>query len=177
MPINVRSKRKPVVMNNTFASVNPVMPVLRGEDDSDVCQLLADTHDAFRVVKHPEQALSIFVSVRILLGLLPQFLGNFLVDLAANRPTAVFSNVPGPRTTQYLGGTQALQWASFTVPSRCSIGLGISALSYDGHVRMGAITDTAVSSNPERIVQNFAAAFERIRAAVEIADGENIDIV
>jgi len=48
----------------------------------------------------------------------------------------------------------------FWVPQSANIGLGVSILSFDGHLQFGVITDAALVPDPQAIIDRFRSEFE-----------------
>jgi hypothetical protein len=84
-----------------------------------------------------------------------------LLNLFGRKTTAVMTNVPGPRETLHLCGSQVTQ-CMFWVPQTGDVGLGVSILSYGGGVQFGVITDTQLCPEPQRIIDAFAPEFEAL---------------
>jgi hypothetical protein len=79
----------------------------------------------------------------------------------ARNATAVMTNVPGPQAPLYLAGGR-IERFMFWVPQSGNIGMGVSILSYDGHVQFGLITDRGFCPDPEKIIARFAPEFEKL---------------
>ena len=94
-------------------------------------------------------------------GLLPRQMQKQVLDLFSSKASAVMTNVPGPQQPLYMAGRQLLQ-QMFWVPQSGDIGMGISILSYNGQVQFGLITDKKFVAEPSRIVDRFAAEFEKL---------------
>ncbi|CAH2256670.1 jg19629 [Pararge aegeria aegeria] len=67
----------------------------------------------------------------------------------SNQATMVFSNLPGPKVLRICGGD--LKSLVFFVPNKGNTGLGITALCYDGVLRLGAMADSALVSSPDEL--------------------------
>ena len=99
----------------------------------------------------------------------PKGLVRLLSALLGRRASLVFSNVVGPTGPVRLAGI-AVRDLSFLVPQVSSIGLGVSALSYAGQVRVGFSADAAtvpdldalVAAFTERVRQLLASAAQRL---------------
>ena len=74
----------------------------------------------------------------------------------------MFTNVPGPRRQLGFAG-HPIRDIYFWVPQAGRVGLGVSILSYDGHVRMGVGTDAGLVPDPQRIIDGFHAELEALR--------------
>ena len=84
-----------------------------------------------------------------LAGICPKPVQEQMLDLLANKATAVMTNVPGPQQPLYLAGAR-LESIMFWVPQSGDIGMGVSILSYNGRVQFGLITDAGSSRTPKR---------------------------
>ncbi len=76
-------------------------------------------------------------------GYLPALWQQPLVQLMSHRASVVVSNVPGTEGFRYLAGCRVRDQV-FWVPQAGSLGLGISIISYAGHVRFGVLADNAL---------------------------------
>ena len=86
---------------------------------------------------------------------------DVLLNLFAQKTTAVLTNVPGPREKlKFLGATlnQDLVW----VPQYGTVGLGISILSYGGGVQFGIISDAGLCPQPQKIIDKFEPEFAKL---------------
>jgi hypothetical protein len=92
---------------------------------------------------------------------LPVAFHRLVVRIFETKATAVFTNVPGPRTTLYFEG-RAIRDIFFWVPQAARLGLGVSILSYDGRVRMGVGTDAGLVPRPELIVAGVRAELDAL---------------
>jgi len=50
----------------------------------------------------------------------------------------------------------------FWVPQTGSIGIGISILSYNGHVHFGLIADAKLIPDPDAVIRRFGPEFEKL---------------
>ncbi|HJW30477.1 MAG TPA: WS/DGAT domain-containing protein, partial [Saprospiraceae bacterium] len=73
----------------------------------------------------------------------------------------VMTNVPGSPEPLYLAGSQITEWM-FWVPQSGSVGMGVSIITYGGHVHFGLITDRKRVSDPEMIIRRFGDEFEKL---------------
>ena len=58
----------------------------------------------------------------------------------------------------------------FWVPQSGRLGMGVSILSYAGHVRLGLITDEGLVPDPETIIAGFHAEFDELLAFARRAE-------
>lgn len=97
----------------------------------------------------------------------PRALLRVLSGLLGRRASLVFSNVVGPTAPVRLGGV-GVRDLSFLVPQISDIGLGVSALSYAGQVRVGFSADAAVVPDLDALVAAFT---DRVRQLLDDAGG------
>jgi hypothetical protein len=84
-----------------------------------------------------------------------------VLDLLANKATAVMTNLPGPQKQLYMAGAR-LRQIMFWVPQSGDIGMGVSILSYNGGVQFGLITDAGRVPDPENVIAHFRPEFDRL---------------
>ena len=82
-----------------------------------------------------------------------------------SKATAVATNVPGPQEPLYLAGGR-ISRLIFWVPQSGDIGLGISILSYAGHVQFGLIADQKRVPDPDQVTARFREEFEKLVLSV-----------
>jgi len=99
------------------------------------------------------------------MGFLPGTVQREVLDLLANKATAVMTNVPGPQQPLYLAGRR-IEEIMFWVPQSGNIGMGVSILSYNGGVQFGLITDARLVPDPERVIARFRTEFEKLLLAL-----------
>lgn len=131
------------------------------------------TRQRMETLKDSYQAALTF-SILGVVGTVPKFLQQKVLDLLANKATAVMTNVPGPQQARYLAGSRIAQ-QMFWVPQSGDIGMGLSILSYDGKVQLGLITDQGMVPDPEKIVERFAVEFEKLLWLVLMEPWERLD--
>ena len=101
------------------------------------------------------------------MGRAPKLVQDQLFDLLLSRASAVMTNVPGPQHELKLAGAPIRQ-IIFWVPQSGSIGMGVSILTYNGHVQFGLITDAALVPDPEDVMYaRFHAAHLKTVAGTE----------
>jgi diacylglycerol O-acyltransferase / wax synthase len=154
IPVNLRPPGSERDLGNWFGLVAVELPVG-----------VADPMARLREVGRRMAALKKSYEPRVTLGLIsalgsaPKVLQDKLFDLLLSRMTAVITNVPGPQKPLYMAGSRWRQ-AMFWVPQSANIGLGVSILSFDGHLQFGVITDAALVPDPQAIVDRFRSEFE-----------------
>ena len=113
------------------------------------------------------QALKGSYQPLIVLGLLhtvgygPKILQEQITTLLSQNASAVMTNVPGPQHPVYFAGKR-IEELNFWVPQSGGIGMGVSILSYNGHIQFGVITDTGLVPDPDRIVASFREEFDKL---------------
>lgn len=156
VPVNLRSGESNTELGNHFGLVALELPV---GIENPLARLFA-TKARMEALKCGYQA-QVTYGLLGLVGMAPKFLQQQVLDLVASKATAVMTNVPGPQAPRYLAGVK-LKQQMFWVPQTSNIGIGVSILSYDGAVQFGLITDKGLVDDPERIVERFAAEFEKL---------------
>ena len=156
VPVNLRPRGHEHKLGNRFGLVALTLPV--GIENPFV--RLYEVKRRMDDLKNSYQAV---LSMGILgaVGLLPRQMQKQVLDLFSSKASAVMTNVPGPQQPLYMAGRQLLQ-QMFWVPQSGDIGMGISILSYNGNVQFGLITDKKFVAEPSRIVDRFAAEFEKL---------------
>jgi hypothetical protein len=100
-----------------------------------------------------------------LAGMVPKVLQEQMLDVLANKATAVMTNVPGPQQPLFMAGGH-LDQIMFWVPQSGDIGMGVSILSFNGAVQFGLITDAGRVPDPEHVIAEFRPEFERLLMTV-----------
>jgi len=154
VPVNLRAPGTAYRLGNEFGLVFVDLPLS-----------IANPIERLHAVRANMRALKGSMQPVLALGLLaamgagPRPLQDALLQALARNATAVMTNVPGPQKRLYLAGS-AIDSLMFWVPQAGNIAVGASIISYDGKVQFGVMTDRAVSSRPQAIVDGFARAFE-----------------
>ena len=102
-------------------------------------------------------------------GMAPKALQQEVLDLLANRASAVLTNVPGPQLPLHMAGAR-LKEIVFWVPQSGRIGMGISVLSYDAGLQFGIVTDSHLIGDPDNIAQRFSRQFEQLLWVTLLSD-------
>jgi WS/DGAT/MGAT family acyltransferase len=162
VPINLRGADEPFTLGNKFGLVFVDMAVgLRNP-----LQRLYAMHETMASLKGSLQP-PMTLMVLGLLGLLPAAVQAPAVEMFSRKGTAVVSNVPGPQAPLYLCG-QRISEMYFWVPQSGTMGLGVSILTYAGHVYFGMISDRKIVEDPGEVVSRFAPQFEQLLLAVTV---------
>lgn len=169
VPVNLRGPKDEGTLGNRFGLVALELPV---GVENPLARLYA-TRERMEKLKGSYQA-ALTLTILGAVGMAPKFVQQQILDLLANKATAVMTNVPGPQKSLYLAGAR-LRQPLFWVPQSGDIGMGVSILSYDGKVQFGIITDRNLVPDPERIVERFAREFEKLLLLVLMEPWERLD--
>jgi WS/DGAT/MGAT family acyltransferase len=156
VPVNLRPLEHARKLGNHFGLVFLDLPV--GEPNP--IRRLERISASMAEIKRSRQAIMTF-GVLGALGMGPQVLQRPALDLFSKKATAVVTNVPGPAQPLYLAGCRISE-QMFWVPQSGTIGMGISILSYDGHVYFGLIVDAKLVPRPDEIIRRFRPEFEKL---------------
>jgi hypothetical protein len=127
----------------------------------DAVERLAELRRRAQALKRSAEPVVVYAILK-LMGMMPLVMQQMVVKIFATKATAVMTNVPGPREELYLGG-RAIRELFFWVPQSGRLGLGISIISYAGHVRLGLASDAGLVPDPEVVVAGFHEEFEELR--------------
>ena len=160
VPVNLRPPTSAAPLGNRFGLVTLLLPV----GIPNPLARLYEVHARMEALKTSYQPVIAFALLG-LAGLLPRAAQQEMLDLLANKATAVMTNVPGPQAPLYLAGAHLAQ-VMFWVPQSGDIGMGVSILSYAGGVQFGLITDAGRVPDPERVIAGVRPEFERLLLTV-----------
>jgi WS/DGAT/MGAT family acyltransferase len=156
VPVNLRANETEIGLGNRFGLVTLLLPV----GIANPLARLYEVHHRMEALKGSYQALVAFALLGAA-GIAPSAVQQQVLDLLANKATAVMTNVPGPQQQLYMAGAR-LKQIMFWVPQSGDIGMGVSILSYNGGVQFGLITDAARVPDPESIIAHFRPEFDRL---------------
>lgn len=156
VPVNLRANEPDIRLGNRFGLVTLLLPV----GIANPLARLYEVHHRMEALKGSYQAVIAFALLGAA-GLAPNVLQQQVLDLLANKATAVMTNVPGPQEQLYMAGAR-LKQIMFWVPQSGDIGMGVSILSYNGGVQFGLITDAARVPDPENVIAHFRPEFDRL---------------
>jgi WS/DGAT/MGAT family acyltransferase len=168
VPVNMRSQADEGKLGNRFGLVTLLLPVYMDnpfERVFEVRRRMAELKGSYQ----PAVALGVLAAT----GLAPKFVQDIVLDILANKASAVMTNVPGPQQPLYLAGARLAQ-QMFWVPQSGDIGVGVSILSYDGKVQFGLVTDRHFVDDPDRIVARFRPEFEKLVYALLLGPWEEL---
>ncbi|MFO1427567.1 MAG: wax ester/triacylglycerol synthase family O-acyltransferase [Steroidobacteraceae bacterium] len=164
VPVNLRDPDDTAVLGNEFGLVMVALPVG-----------IADPIERVRAVR-AEFALrrlrgshSLTLGLLAALGLGPRAVQEPAIDLISSKASLVMSNVPGPRAPLHFCG-ERMTGNMFWVPQSGGIGVGVSVLTYAGHV-FGLAADAAILAELQRVVRLFASEFRRLARRVPRSGG------
>jgi WS/DGAT/MGAT family acyltransferase len=160
VPVNLRPPEAEVKLGNRFGLVTLLLPV----GTANPLGRLYEVHRRMEALKGSYQAPIAFALLG-LAGMMPKALQEQMLDVLANKATAVMTNVPGPQQRLYIAGGH-LDQIMFWVPQSGDIGMGVSILSFNGRVQFGLITDAGRVPDPENVIAHFRPEFDRLLITV-----------
>jgi WS/DGAT/MGAT family acyltransferase len=161
VPFNLRPLDEPLPaeLGNRFGLVFLGLPIAI----EDGRRRLDEVHGRMEEIKgSPEGAIA--YGMLDVMGRTPVQIERVLVDLFSTKGTAVMTNVPGPRSPVYLGGTPVrgvLVWA----PCSGGVSTSVSVFSYAGEITVGLMVDAGLVPDPDAIVIDFERELESLCAA------------
>jgi hypothetical protein len=164
VPVNLRPLEHAKKLGNHFGLVFLDLP--SGEPNP--LRRLELVKASMRELKRSRQAALTF-GLLAAVGMAPVAVQRAALELFSRKATAVATNVPGPQMPLYLAGCRVRE-LMFWVPQNGSIGMGLSILSYNGHVHFGVIADGKLVPDPEPLVQRFAHEVEKLTLAMLMED-------
>jgi diacylglycerol O-acyltransferase len=165
MPVNLRTLESALKLGNEFGIIFLSLPL----NIPDPLVRLATVKQRMDAIKNSPEAV-VFFGVLGLAGASPEQIEDQLVNIFESKATMVLTNVMGPKVPLYLAGSRIVD-AMFWVPQAGHLGLGISILSYDGHVNIGVISDAGLVPDPETIADRFEVEFEELLDASRLRTG------
>lgn len=156
VPVNLRPKGEITEFGNHFGLAFLGLPL--GIEDP-VARVL-EVHERMGALKDSGQPMVAF-GILAGMGIAPDFIREKVVEALAANASVVITNVHGADQPRYLAGTRITRHM-FWVPQSGGIGIGISILSYAGHISFGVVTDTQRVPNPAVIAEHFAAEFQAL---------------
>jgi WS/DGAT/MGAT family acyltransferase len=156
VPVNLRGPNEMGALGNKFGLVFLDLPV----SIVDQRRRLDAVRFRMEALKgSPEAPVSLDVLAAV--GFSAQAVQEAVVRIIGTKATAVLTNVPGPPIPLYLAG-QPISSLMFWTPQSGRLGLGISILSYAGHVTVGVATDAGLVPEPDEIVLGFYAEYDEL---------------
>lgn len=156
VPVNLRPLEHAKKLGNHFGLVFLDLPV--GEPNP--IARLQRVAASMRELKGSKQAVLAY-GLLVALGMAPTAVQGAALDLLSLKASAVATNVPGPQQPLYMAGC-AIEQMMFWVPQTGSIGIGLSILSYNGHVQFGLIADGRLVPDPHAAIRHFRSEFDKL---------------
>ncbi len=156
VPVNLRPLEHAKKLGNHFGLVFLDLPV--GEPNP--IRRLEHVAECMNQLKSSRQAIVAY-GLLAALGMAPQVVQELALELFSRKATAVATNVPGPQQPLYLAGC-TIRELMFWVPQTGSIGVGISIMSYNGHVHFGLIADAKLIPDPDAVIRRFGTEFDKL---------------
>lgn len=156
VPVNLRPLEHAKKLGNHFGLVFLDLPI--GERNP--LRRLERIAASMRELKRSKQAALTF-GLLAAVGMAPASIQRMALELFSRKATTVATNVPGPQMPLYLAGCEVKE-LMFWVPQNGTIGMGLSILSYNGHVHFGLIADGRCVADPDAIVQRFVREVEKL---------------
>lgn len=164
VPVNLRPLEHAKKLGNHFGLVFLDLPI--GEPNP--LRRVELVRASMKELKRSRQAALTF-GLLAAVGMAPVAVQRAALELFSRKATTVATNVPGPQMPLYLAGCKVRE-LMFWVPQNGTIGMGLSILSYHGHVHFGVIADGKLVPDPEPLVQRFAREVEKVMLAVMMED-------
>lgn len=162
-PFNVRPLERAHELGNSFGLAFVALPLAAETPEA----RLAEVRARMNAVKDSHEPAVVYGILQSI-GAAPRWAHEVVVDMFAQKASAVLTNVPGPtEPVHFLGiGVETLM---FWVPQAGDIGVGISILSLAGTVRVGIAADAAYVPDPGRLAEAFVDEFARLAEAYGVA--------
>jgi diacylglycerol O-acyltransferase len=159
VPYNLRGPDEPLPreLGNRFGLVYLTLPV----GITDPAERLAEVHRRMDAIKHSREG-GLSYAILEAVGRTPHQIEQSLLDVFAQKTSAVLTNVQGPSEPVYFAGSTiagVVPW----VPAAGTIGMGISIFSYNGGVTVGLQVDTELIPDPDAIIVDYEGEVETIR--------------
>ena len=157
IPVNLRPIELNEHLGNEFGVVLLTLPINEGH----AVDRLYKSKFQMDSLKSSSEAIATYGIIN-LLGMVPATLQYIGTDFLDTKGTIVITNVPGPQEQLYLAGSpidSIMAW----VPQSSQIGLGISLISYNGCVWVGAAADEQLVPDPDLIVNLFEQELESLQ--------------
>ena len=156
VPVNLRPLEKAYRLGNQFGLVFLDLPI-GIENPVERLYAVRANMTALKGSYQPVIALGLLAAM----GAGPKLLQEQLLQALSRNGTAVMTNVPGPPQSLYFAGAKIERFLMW-VPQSGDIGMGVSILSYAGHVQFGLITDRGLCPDPEQVIAQFGPEFEKL---------------
>lgn len=156
VPVNLRPESKLDKLGNYFGLVFLPLPI-------GVANPIERVYEVKRRMEEIKGGYDAIITLGLLsvVGSLPNMIEQPAIEFFSTKSTAVMTNVPGPKEPMYMAGS-LVKDLQFWVPQSGEIGMGVSILSYNDRVNFGVMTDKKLVPDPSRIIDGFAAEFEKL---------------
>jgi diacylglycerol O-acyltransferase / wax synthase len=159
VPYNLRAAGEPLPreLGNHFGLVYLTLPV----GIADPTDRLAEVHRRMDAIKHSREG-GLSYAILEAVGRTPQQIEQSLLDVFAQKTSAVLTNVPGPTEPIYFAGSKiagVVPW----VPAAGTIGMGINIFSYNGGVTVSLQVDAGLIPDPDTIIADYEREVEALR--------------
>jgi len=159
VPYNLRGPEEPLPreLGNRFGLVYLTLPV----GIADPADRLAEVHRRMDAIKHSREG-GLSYAILEAVGLTPHQIEQGLLDVFAQKTSAVLTNVAGPSEPIYFAGSEiagVVPW----VPAAGTIAMGISIFSYNGGVTVGLQVDAGLIPDPDTIIADYEREVETLR--------------
>jgi diacylglycerol O-acyltransferase len=163
VPVNLRPLHEPLPreLGNRFGLV--FLPLPLGVEEP-VARLWELKRRMDRLKRSPEAAVTFGMLAAA--GMVPTAVERVAVEVMRKKASLVLTNVPGPKRPVFLAGTR-LAGVMFWVPVAGGHGLGLSILSYAGHVTLGVAADAGLVPEPRELIEDFEEELESLAEAVK----------
>lgn len=158
VPVNLRDVRADHGLGNRFGLVYLPLPV--GLPDARA-RLDVIAHRTRALKASPEAAATF--EVLGAMALAPRRVEDLGVRYFGAKATLVLTDLPGPGEPVTIAGGRVRSIA-FWAPQAARLGLGVSALSYAGELRVGVATDAGVVPEPRELVSGLEADLDALCA-------------
>lgn len=156
VPVNLRPLEHARELGNHFGLVFLDLPIAETNPLARLYQVSASMTE----LKQSKQAL-MSLGLLAALGMAPAAFQKPALELFSRKASTVLTNVPGPQQPLFLAGAPVTEMM-FWVPQNGSIGLGISIISYCGHVYCGLMSDHQRVPDPSLVCGHFNRAFSQL---------------
>ena len=156
VPVNLRPLEQAWQLGNKFGLVPLVLPI----GMANPVERLYAVRSRMQALKGSYQPMMAFGLLSVA-GLMIKPVQHAMLNIFARKTTAVMTNVPGPaEPLNFCGGK--VERVLFWVPQSGDVGMGVSILTYAGHVQFGLITDSILCPDPQAIIDCFKPEFEKL---------------
>ncbi|HEX2531336.1 MAG TPA: WSD1 family O-acyltransferase, partial [Burkholderiaceae bacterium] len=156
VPVNLRPPGPVTELGNRFSLVFLNLPI----GVADPFERILEVHKRMDELKNSQQPL-IAYGILMGMGVIPEAIKERVLETLAANASAVMTNVRGSPVPQYFAGKR-IERQIFWVPQSGGIGMGVSILSYAGHIDFGVVTDVQRVSDPDVIVKRFVTEFQNL---------------